>query len=113
MLLRALCYYRPKEQENLYRKARVSGHTGEGPEDIISVRHKQLIRERARKHQSFFEHIGMFTYKELREGWLRDLVIDWDARQGDKLRAGLHDVVEAYIRLFENVEVRLLHMLNF
>lgn len=56
--------------------------------------------------------MAKFVYSNLTKGILKDMFTDTDALQESKLKTGLYEVLQIYIQLYQNLEVRINDMLN-
>jgi len=78
----------------------------------MSVRHRELIQEKKDKFITVPLHMAKFVYSNLTKGILKDMFTDTDALQESKLKTGLYEVLQIYIQLYQNLEVRINDMLN-
>ena len=95
-ILRALSYFRPKNQEYQKRSTKASGYFTELDisQDVMSVRHRELIQEKKDKFITVPVHMAKFVYSNLTKGILKDMFTDHDALQDSKLKTGLYEVLQ-------------------
>ena len=43
---------------------------------------------------------------------MKDMFTDYDEQQDSKLKTGLYEILQMYIQLYQNIEVRINDMLN-
>ncbi|CDW74326.1 UNKNOWN [Stylonychia lemnae] len=113
-ILNEMSYYRPKEDE-IYEKQRK--HQGlmtksEMQDDIISVRHKEIISEKADSFRTVPGDMAKFVFQNLSKGLFKDMFTQYDEEQESKFKVSLYDVLSNYIELYQNLEVRVNDMLN-
>ena len=79
-ILRILSYFRPREYERDDRLRKQGGHLSknETNDDIISVRHKDLIKKNAAKNQMLTTHVANFIYDNVRTGMFKDMFTQFD-----------------------------------
>ena len=82
MILRDLCYYRPKEQESKDKLRKQAGITTQQDldQEMISLRHKELISKNKDKFQTVPSHMFNFVYTNLSKGLLTDLFYHKDEK---------------------------------
>lgn len=78
----------------------------------MSVRHRELIQEKKDKFITVPVHMAKFVYQNLTKGILKDMFTDHDAQQDSKLKVNLFEVLQAYIQLYSNLEVRINDLIN-
>jgi len=66
-------------------------------QDVMSVRHRELIQEKKDKFITVPMHMAKFVYSNLTKGILKDMFTDTDALQESKLKTGLYEVLQIYI----------------
>lgn len=90
--LRALCYYRPKLSERISKAAKTAGHfdINDIGNDLISVRHRELIQDKKDKFVTVPMHIAKFTFQNLKQGILKEMFTDYDAEADSKLKIDLY-----------------------
>ena len=101
-ILRSLALFRPKEllaANNEYTVRDVH-------QDLLSVRHKELIGKSKDKFAMAPQHMAKFISSNLRGGVLRQFFAD-DSFQDSKLAASHFEVIQAYMRLYSNLEIRV------
>ena len=80
-------------------------------DDIISVRHKELIRKNSEKYQTLPGHVFGFLNQHVNKGLLKDMFTQFDDEQESKLKKSIYDVMGMYIQVYNNLEVRVNDML--
>ena len=111
-ILRDLAYFRPRDYDREDKKRKESGNLtmNEQQDDVLSVRHKQLIQKNSQKFQTVPGHVFGFLYEHVSKGLLKDLFTQYDEDQESKLGKSLYDVMALYIQLYENLQVRVIDM---
>jgi len=74
-ILKELSYFRPKEQEIREKQRKRSGnlHQHEIQDDILSVRHKELLNQQSSKFSSVPGDVANFVYQNLSKGFFKDM----------------------------------------
>ena len=113
-ILRTLSHFRPKQDEYLHKHEKAAGYFTQKDisNDIMSVRHRELIQEKKDKFITVPVHMAKFVYQNLTKGILKDMFTDHDAQQDSKLKTNLFEVLQAYIQLYSNLEVRINDFIN-
>ena len=79
-ILRTLSYYRPKEVEQKEKMRKEKGilHQHEIQDDIISVRHKALIKEKSGRFRTVTTDMFNFLNENLSKGFFKDMFTQFD-----------------------------------
>jgi len=74
-ILRDLAYFRPRDyhREDKSRRAHGLFTEQELQDDVISVRHKQLIRKNSQRHQTLPGHVFSFLQEHVTKGLFKDM----------------------------------------
>lgn len=80
-------------------------------DDLISVRHKELIKKNSEKFQTLPGHVVGFVHEHVSKGLLKDLFTQHDDEQQSKLKKTIFDVTSIYVQVYSNLEVRVNDML--
>ena len=74
-ILRDLAYFRPRDYDRAekFRKEAGKFSQNELQDDILSVRHKQLIKKNSEKYQTLPGHVFGFLYEHISTGVLKDM----------------------------------------
>lgn len=81
-------------------------------DDIISVRHKELIGQKSDKFRTVPGDMANFVFQNLSKGFFKNLFTQFDEEQESKTKVSLYDVLANYIELYQNLEVRVNDMIN-
>lgn len=78
-ILRRLSYFRPKEAFNSGKISRAMGEftKKDNQEDVISTRHKELIKNEQQKFMTMPTHVAHFLYQNLSKGLLMGFFKDY------------------------------------
>ena len=98
-IIRTLAYFRPREYERQDKQRKEMGKLtkSELQDDIISVRHRELIEKNSSRSETLHENVFGFIYKNLSTGLLKDMFTQFDEEQESKLSKSLYDVMSIYI----------------
>lgn len=98
-ILRTLSYFRPKHQEYRHKSDKAAGYftSADISNDIMSVRHRELVQEKKDKFITVPTHMAKFVYQNLTKGILKDMFTDHDANEESKMKTGLFEVLQVYI----------------
>ena len=74
-ILRDLAYFRPREYHRREKMRKEAGlfTQSEMQDDIISVRHKELIKKNSEKFETLPGHMFGFLYEHINKGLLKDM----------------------------------------
>lgn len=94
-----MSYFRPRDYARLEQKRKDGGNftKSELQDDIISVRHKSLIKKNSEKFQTLPGHVFGFLYENINKNLLKDMFTQYDEEQESKLGKSMFDVMAAYI----------------
>ena len=98
-ILRELAYFRPREYHQRDKNRKEAGLFTEEElqQDVISIRHRDLIRKNSQKFQTLPGHVFGFLNEHLRKGLIKDMFTQHDDEQTSKLGKSLYDVMAIYI----------------
>ena len=98
-ILRTLSYFRPRDYDRMDRHRKDIGRftKSEIQDDIISVRHRDLIKKNSGKSESLGLNIFYFYYENVPVGLFKDMFTQYDDEQESKLGKSLYDVMGLYI----------------
>ena len=98
-ILRTLSYFRPREFENKDKERLALGKftQSEMQDDLVSVRHRQLIKKNSEKTQMLPEAFVGFLSDNIRKGMFKDMFTQLDEDQDSKLAVSLYDVMGQYL----------------
>ena len=74
-------------------------------DDVLSERHKSIMRKNAEKYMNVPQHFALFMIDQLKQGYLKEYFPDAHDGTLDQSEA---DLVGIYSTIFENIERRLL-----
>ena len=57
-------------------------------------------------------HVANFVYKNLSKGLLQDMFRDYKGEEEEKKQNSVYEVLQMYIQVYQNLEVRILDMIN-
>ena len=57
-------------------------------------------------------HVGRFVFQNMTRLYMKGWVTDYDDEQEDKLKNGIYEVTSMYIQLYQNLEIRVIDMIN-
>ncbi|CAI2364914.1 unnamed protein product [Moneuplotes crassus] len=110
-ILRALNYYRPKDEERIERQARNIGYVSEN-KDPLSKAHLRVIKQQSLVATSPIGHAFDHVNDNIRGTYLRSLVTDFVKTEEETMRKDIYDVLEIYKTLFRNLELVIHEELN-
>jgi hypothetical protein len=98
-ILRELAYFRPRDyfSAEIQRKQKGLFTKSELQDDLLSVRHKQLIKKNSEKYQTLPGHVFSFLYENINKGMFKDLFTQYDEEQQSKLGKNIYEVMSIYI----------------
>lgn len=98
-IVRRLSYFRPKEAHTSGQVSKAMGEftKKDNQNDVISTRHKEIIRSQNDKAVPMPLHAANFLYQNLTKGLLKGFFKDWDAEQESKFSVGSLEVLQMYI----------------
>lgn len=57
-------------------------------------------------------HVAKFVYKNLQKGLFQDMFRDYEGEAEEKKQNSLYEVLQMYIQVYQNLEVRVIDMIN-
>lgn len=113
-ILRDLAYFRPRDYFSAEKQRKQAGlfTQSELQDDLLSVRHKQLIKKNSEKYQTLPGHVFSFLYENINKGMFKDLFTQYDEEQQSKLGKSIFEVMSMYIQVYNNLEIRVIDMLQ-
>jgi len=70
------------------------------------------MTDKADKFITVPAHMARFVYSNLSKGLFKDMFADNDDEQDSKLKTDMYEVLQIYIQLYNNLEVRVNDMVN-
>jgi len=110
-ILRALNYYRPKDEEILARQARNQGYITK-EEDPISKAHLAQIKKNAFKSATPITQISDHMKEGLKLNYLKGLIMDYNPGEDEVTSKSIYDILEIYKTLFKNIELVIHEEMN-
>ena len=81
-------------------------------DDVISTRHKELMKNQQEKFMTMPTHVANFLYQNLSKGLLMGFFKDYSQEEESKFATGVYEVLQIYIQLYENLQIRVIDMIN-
>ena len=72
----------------------------ENEDDILALRHKELIKMNQDKFGMLPTHVANFVYTNLKKGLLQDMFRDYESEADEKKQNSLYEVLAMYIQVY-------------
>ena len=56
--------------------------------------------------------MGKHMYQNLKGHFFKDMFTDYDEDEPSKMKTGLYEILQMYIQLYQNLEIRVNDMVN-
>lgn len=109
--MRALSYYRPKEEEQYAREAKHKGYVSK-TQDIFTDKHRKLLKKRAYANATPITLVADHFREGLKLNYLKDIIKDMSPTTEEITEKDIYDVLEIYRVLFNNLELVVHNELN-
>jgi len=81
-------------------------------DDLISARHKELIKKNEMKYATVPEQVFSHVYENFKAGLLYDFFTQFEDEEQDKMKKSLYDVMSMYVQVYNNLSIRVLDMIR-